>query len=227
MTFMAPDTPHSTPPAGPAILLTGFDPFGGSAHNPSWLIAQALHGQRIAGHQVVAAQLPTVFGQSLQRLQSLLQEHQPAITLCIGLAGGRAVLSIERIGININDARIPDNRGAQPIDTPVQAGGPAAYFASLPIKAMLRGVQRAGVPCEVSQTAGTFVCNHVLYGLMHLLAQGAAPQGARGGFVHVPWLSGQGEPHLPLRDMVRGIHAALWAAVLAPQDIALQAGATH
>ena len=227
MTFMAPDTPHSTPPAGPAILLTGFDPFGGSAHNPSWLIAQALHGQRIAGHQVVAAQLPTVFGQSLQRLQSLLQEHQPSVTLCLGLAGGRAALSIERIGININDARIPDNRGAQPIDTPVQAGGPAAYFASLPIKAMLRAVQRAGVPCEVSQTAGTFVCNHVLYGLMHLLAQGAAPQGARGGFVHVPWLSGQGEPHLPLRDMVRGIHAALWAAVLAPQDIALQAGATH
>ena len=227
MTFMAPDTPHSTPPAGPAILLTGFDPFGGSAHNPSWLIAQALHGQRIAGHQVVAAQLPTVFGQSLQRLQSLLQEHQPSITLCLGLAGGRAALSIERIGININDARIPDNRGAQPIDTPVQAGGPAAYFASLPIKAMLRAVQRAGVPCEVSQTAGTFVCNHVLYGLMHLLAQGAAPLGARGGFVHVPWLSGQGEPHLPLRNMVRGIHAALWAAVLAPQDIALQAGATH
>ena len=224
---MAPDTPHSTPQAGPAILLTGFDPFGGGAHNPSWLIAQALHGQRIAGHQVVAAQLPTVFGQSLQRLQSLLQEHQPAITMCLGLAGGRSALSIERIGININDARIPDNRGAQPIDTPVQAGGPAAYFASLPIKAMLRGVQRAGVPCEVSQTAGTFVCNHVLYGLMHLLAQGAAPQGARGGFVHVPWLSGQGEPHLPLRDMVRGIHAALWAAVLAPQDIALQAGATH
>ena len=182
---MAPDTPHSTPQAGSAILLTGFDPFGGGAHNPSWLIAQALHGQRIAGHHVVAAQLPTVFGQSLQRLQSLLQEHQPSITLCLGLAGGRAALSIERIGININDARIPDNCGAQPIDTPVQAGGPAAYFANLPIKAMLRGVQRAGVPCEVSQTAGTFVCNHVLYGLMHLLAQGAAPQGARGGFVHV------------------------------------------
>ncbi len=218
---------HSAPHAGPTILLTGFDPFGGGAHNPSWLIAQALHGQRIAGHQVVAAQLPTVFGQSLQRLQSLLQEHRPALTLCLGLAGGRAALSIERIGININDARIPDNGGAQPIDTPVQPGGPAAYFASLPIKAMLRAVQRAGVPCEVSQTAGTFVCNHVLYGLMHLLAQGIGPEGARGGFVHVPWLSGQGDPHLPLRDMVRGIHAALWAAVLTPQDIALQAGATH
>ena len=225
---MAPDTPHSTPPAGPAILLTGFDPFGGSAHNPSWLIAQALHGQRIAGHQVVAAQLPTVFGQSLQRLQSLLQEHQPSVTLCLGLAGGRAALSIERIGININDARIPDNCGAQPIDTPVQADGPAAYFASLPLKAMLRSVQQAGVPCEVSQTAGTFVCNHVLYGLMHMLqAQGVGPAGARGGFVHVPWLPGQGTPSLALRDMVRGIHAALWAAVLHQSDIALGAGATH
>ena len=165
-----------------------------------------------------------MFGQSLQRLQSLLQEHQPAITLCIGLAAGRAALSIERIGININDARIPDNCGAQPIDTPVQADGPAAYFASLPIKAMLRDVQRAGVPCEVSQTAGTFVCNHVLYGLMHLLAQGAAPQGARGGFVHVPWLTGQGEPHLPLRDMVRGIHAALWAAVLPRRTLRCRQG---
>lgn len=225
---MAPETPHSTPQAGSAILLTGFDPFGGGANNPSWLIAQALHGQRIAGHQVVAAQLPTAFGQSLQRLQSLLQEHQPSITLCLGLAGGRAALSIERIGININDARIPDNCGAQPIDTPVQAGGPAAYFASLPIKAMLRGVQRAGVPCEVSQTAGTFVCNHVLYGLMHMLqAQGVGPAGARGGFVHVPWLPGQGTPSLALRDMVRGIHAALWAAVLHQSDIALGAGATH
>lgn len=211
----------------PVILLTGFDPFGGDTQNPSWRIAQALHGQRIAGHTVVAAQLPTVFGQSLQRLAALVHAEQPALTVCLGQAGGRGALSLERIGININDARIPDNTGAQPIDTPVVPGGPAAYFASLPIKAMLRAVQRADVPGEVSQTAGTFVCNHVLYGLMHLLAQGAGPAGARGGFVHVPWLPGQGQPHLPLRDMVRGIHAALWAAVLAPQDIALQAGATH
>ena len=221
------DTRHLTPAPDRVILLTGFDPFGGDPLNPSWLIAQALHGQHIGGHRVVAAQLPTVFGLSLQRLAALVHAHQPALTVCLGLAGGRSALSLERIGININDARIPDNTGAQPIDTPVAAEGPAAYFASLPIKAMLRAVQRAGLPCEVSQTAGTFVCNHVLYGLMHLLAQGAGPAGARGGFVHVPWLTGQGAPHLPLRDMVRGIHAALWAAVLAPQDITLQAGATH
>lgn len=224
---MIQETQYAVTGTTQTILLTGFDPFGGDAQNPSWLIAQALHGQRIAGHTVVAAQLPTVFGQSLQRLHALVQTHQPALTLCLGQAGGRTALSIERIGININDARIPDNQGSQPVDTPVHHDGPAAYFASLPIKAMLQAVQRAGVPCEISQTAGTFVCNHVLYGLMHMLAQGMGPPGARGGFVHVPWLAGQGTPHLALRDMVRGIHTALWAAVLARQDLKLAAGTTH
>lgn len=222
------DASHYTPTGDKVILLTGFDPFGGDALNPSWLVAEALDGQRIAGHRVVAAQLPTVFGESLHQLRALAIAHRPALTVCLGQAGGRSALSLERVGININDARIPDNVGAQPIDTPVVPGGPAAYFASLPLKAMLRAVQQAGVPCEVSQTAGTFVCNHVLYGLMQMLqAQGVGPAGARGGFVHVPWLPGQGTPHLALRDMVRGIHAALWAAVLHRSDIALGAGATH
>lgn len=211
------------------ILLTGFDPFGGSDQNPSWLIAEALDGQRLAGHLVVSAQLPTVFGESLRRLGQLVQTHQPALAVCLGQAGGRAALSIERIGININDARIPDNASQQPVDTVTAPEGPAAYFATLPIKAMLRAVQRAGVPCEVSQTAGTFVCNHVLYGLMRLLEHsgGGDRARARGGFIHVPWLPGQGSPHLPLRDMVRGVHAALWAAALTHQDIRLEAGATH
>lgn len=219
---------HLALPGNRVILLTGFDPFGGHALNPSWLIAQALHGQRIGGHRVVAAQLPTVFGTSVHRLDTLIEAHRPSIVLCLGQAGGRGALSLERVGININDARIPDNTGNQPIDTPVVPGGPAAYFASLPIKAMLRTVQREGVPCEVSQTAGTFVCNHVLYGLMHLLqARGAGRAGTRGGFAHVPWLPEQGTPHLALRDMVRGVHAALWAAVLTHGDVEIGAGATH
>lgn len=209
------------------ILLTGFDPFGGDTDNPSWRVAHALAGQRIAGHAVVAAQLPTVFGASLTELARLVHLHEPAIVLCLGQAGGRAALSVERIGINIDDARIPDNAGAQPVDTAVVAAGPAAYFSSLPVKAMLRAVQHAGVPCEVSQTAGTFVCNHVLYGLLHLLAQHPALAHTRGGFVHVPWLPSQGTPHLPLRDMVRGVHDALWAAALTGHDIRLAAGATH
>ena len=221
------DAPRFSPAAERLILLTGFDPFGGDTQNPSWLIAQALHGQHIAGHVVVAAHLPTVFDEALQRLRALVAQHQPALTLCLGQAGGRSALSLERIGININDARIADNRGHQPIDTPVVPGGPAAYFSNLPLKAMLRATLRAGVPCEVSQTAGSFVCNHVLYGLMHLLACGPGPAGARGGFVHVHWLPAQGTPHLPLRDMVRGIHTALWAAMLVQSDISLGAGATH
>jgi pyroglutamyl-peptidase len=208
------------------LLLTGFDPFHGSALNPSWLAARALHGQRIAGHSVVAAQLPTVFKSAQEHLDGLLKAHRPALVLCLGQAGGRSALSVERVAINLVDARIRDNQGAQPVDEPVVPGGPAAYFATLPAKALHRAVQQAGLPCEVSQTAGTFVCNAVFYGLMHQLATGAAP-GGRGGFVHVPWLPEQGAPGMQLRDMVRGIHAMLWAAVLHPQDIALGAGALH
>lgn len=223
--------PKPIPHDDSVILLTGFDPFDGHTLNPSWRIAQALDGQRIAGHRVVSAQLPTIFGASLQELDALIARHNPAVTLCLGQAGGRQALSLERVGININDARIPDNAGCQPIDTPVVPGGPAAYFSNLPVKAMLQAVQCAGVPCEVSQTAGTFVCNHVLYGLMHLLhrqrTQATGSAGARGGFMHVPWLPEQGTPHLALRDMVRGTYAALWAAVLAQDDLKLGAGATH
>ena len=220
MVPMAPTHTHAP------LLLTGFDPFGGDAVNPSWLVARALHGQRSAGRTVVAAQLPTVFGAAQEQLQALLALHRPALVLCLGQAGGRATLSVERVAINLIDARIPDNQGAQPLDAPVAPDGPAAYFASLPVKALRRAVQQAGLPCEVSQTAGTFVCNAVFYGLMHQLATGAAPL-ARGGFVHVPWLPEQGTPGMRLRDMVRGIHAMLWAAVLYRQDIALGAGALH
>ncbi|HAU56626.1 MAG TPA: hypothetical protein DCW87_03095 [Comamonadaceae bacterium] len=111
------------------MLLTGFDPFDGGTLNPSWLVARALHGQRIAGHAVVAEQLPTVFGAAQAQLHALLQAHRPALVLCLGQAGGRAALSIERIAINVADARIPDNQGAQPVDEPVVPGAPAAYFA--------------------------------------------------------------------------------------------------
>ena len=149
-------------PSRPAtVLLTGFDPFGGDALNPSWEIARALHRRQIAGHRVLAAQLPTVFGASLARLDELLAAHRPALVICLGLAAGRAALSLERVAINVDDARIPDNAGAQPVDTPVVAGAPAAYFSTLPIKAMRQAMLAAGVPAEVSQTAGTFVCNHV------------------------------------------------------------------
>jgi len=211
----------------PVALVTGFDAFGGDALNPSTLAAQALHGRRIAGHRVVAAQLPTVFGASRAVLAGLLRTHRPALVLCVGQAGGRGALSLERVAINIDDARIADNTGAQPVDAPVVAQGPAAYFTSLPVKAMLLELHRAGIAAEVSQTAGTFVCNHVFYGLMHLLATGRGLRRVRGGFVHVPWLPQQGTPSMPLDDIVRGLQVALRCALTTSSDVAVGAGALH
>lgn len=220
---------RSRPPVRslPVALVTGFDAFGGDALNPSWLAASALHGKRIGGHRVVAALLPTVFGDSLAALRAQLRQHRPALVLCLGQAGGRAGLSLERVAINIDDARIADNALAQPIDRPVIPDGPAAYFTRLPVKAMLQALQRAGVPAEVSQTAGTFVCNHVFYGLMHELNTRRGFKAVRGGFVHVPWLTGQGEPGMTLPDMVRAVRLALHSAISTTGDIALGAGALH
>jgi pyroglutamyl-peptidase len=207
-----------------SVLVTGFDPFGGSAVNPSWDAVHALHGREIAGHRVVGAELPTVFGASLQRLEALMDEHRPRLVVCTGQAGGRPAISLERVAINVNDARIPDNAGAKPVDTPVVADGPAAYFSTLPIKAMLQALLDAGVRAEVSQTAGTFVCNHAFYGLMHLLA---APRwrGVRGGLVHVPWLPEQGQPSMRLEELVRGLELAIACALATHDDIRKEAGA--
>ncbi len=142
------------------ILLTGFEPFGGQSLNPSWEVARALHGLQwpgLLGAQVVAVQLPCVFAQALPALQQALTQHTPDIVLALGQAEGRCDLSVERVAINVMDARIPDNAGALPIDVPVIAGGPAAYFSTLPIKSLVAGLKAAGFPASVSQTAGTFV----------------------------------------------------------------------
>ncbi len=209
----------------PVVLVSGFDPFGGDAVNPSWLAVQPLHGKQIAGHRVVAAQLPTVFDQSLVALRKLLLMHRPALVICTGQAGGRAALSLERVAINVNDARIADNAGSQPIDTPVAANGPAAYFSSLPVKAMLQALQKAGINAEVSQTAGTFVCNHVFYGLMHELATRRGFAGTRGGFIHVPWLPEQGQPSMSVGEITQGLKLAIRCALTTSSDIRKGAGA--
>ena len=219
-------------PASPAVrrplsvLVTGFDPFGGSAINPSWDAIHALHGREIAGHRVVGGEIPTVFGASLQRLQALMEQHRPQLVLCTGQAGGRPAISLERVAINVNDARIPDNMGAKPIDLPIVDAGPAAYFTSLPIKAMLKALLDAGVRAEVSQTAGTFVCNQTFYGLMHLLAR-PEWQGVRGGLVHVPWLPAQGQPSMRLEEIVRGLEIAIATALATTHDIRKEAGALN
>jgi pyroglutamyl-peptidase len=188
---------------------------------------QALHGERLLDHAVVAAQLPTVFGESLRCLTALLDAHRPALVICVGQAGGRGAISLERVAINVDDAPIADNAGGRPIDTPVRPGAPAAYFTGLPIKAMLAELRAAGIAAEVSQTAGTFVCNHVFYGLMRTLATRRSLRHTRGGFVHVPWLPEQGTPHMALDDIVRGLRLAVHCALRVRQDEALAAGATH
>lgn len=209
----------------PTVLLTGFDAFGGHTDNPSWLAVQALHGESVAGHTLVAAQLPTAFMGATKSLLRLLEQYQPALVICVGQAGGRSALSLERIAINIQDARIADNTGAQPIDVPSVPGGPAAYFSTLPIKAMLHALTGAGLAAEVSQTAGTFVCNHVFYGLMHALDKQQGSPKAIGGFVHLPNLPDQGLPNMPLQDMVRGLRLAVACALTTQGDILLGAGA--
>lgn len=209
----------------PCVLVTGFDPFGGQPVNPSWQAVQALDGAMVHGHRIAGAQLPTVFGVAMQVLRDLLRQHRPTLVICTGQAGGRSAISFERIAINVDDARIPDNAGAQPVDVPVVPEGPAAYFTSLPIKAMLQSLLAQGINAEVSQTAGTFVCNHVFYGLMHELATNPACRATRGGLVHVPWLPTQGQPSMGLDEIVRGLRAAIACALTTQTDIRAQAGA--
>lgn len=211
------------------ILLTGFEPFGGEAINPSWEMIRELDGQSIAGHEVRVAKLSCVFGIALQEVGSLLAIYRPALTLCFGQAGGRAEISLERIAINVDDARIPDNAGRQPIDEPVVANGPAAYFSTLPIKAMVAALRHADIPASVSQTAGTFVCNHVFYGLSHLIATDYP--GARSGFVHVPFLPYQAarHPHMPcmsLETMKQAVPILIHTALATAHDIKMVGGET-
>lgn len=207
-------------------MVTGFDPFGGSHVNPSWQAVHALDGRVVDGRRLVGAELPTVFGAAPRRLAELMEEHSPELVVCTGQAAGRAALSLERVAINVDDARIADNAGARPIDTPVVDGGPDAYFTTLPIKAMLQALLEAGVNAEVSQTAGTFVCNHVFYALMHLLAQ-PAWQGTRGGLVHVPWLPEQGQPSMRLDEIVTGLELGIACALRTRHDIRKEAGALN
>ena len=216
----------------PRILLTGFEPFGGEAVNPSWEIARTLDGWHCEGHVVHAVQLSCVFGDALRELDAAIAAHRPALVLCLGQAGGRTEISIERIAINVDDARIPDNLGRQPVDSAIEADGPAAYFSTLPIKAIARDVREAGIAAAVSNTAGTFVCNHVFYALMHRLATMPSLAHARGGFVHVPYtpeqVAGRADvASMALAAQVEGIRQALRSAVRTREDVRETAGREH
>jgi pyroglutamyl-peptidase len=209
------------------ILVTGFEPFGGQAINPSQEIARALDGRTVAGWRVVGGVLPCVFGAALVELKKQLRSHAPEIVIGLGQAGGRAEITPERVAINVDDARIPDNAGAQPIDRPIVRGGPAAYWSTLPIKAIVAALRERRIPASVSQTAGTFVCNHVFYGLMHTLR---TRRGVRAGFIHVPFLPEQAPPHqpsVPLAAMIEAIETAAALSVRRKRDVRVTGGRIH
>jgi pyroglutamyl-peptidase len=210
-------------------LVTGFEPFGADAVNPSREAMMRLPA-RLGDIAIETRVLPTVFGRAIAALEDAVVTAHPDIVLCVGLAGGRAELSLERVAINVDDARIPDNDGQQPIDRPIAGGGPAAYFTGLPVKAAVRALREAGLPAIVSNTAGTFVCNHVFYGLMHLVA--SRRLAVRGGFLHLPYLPEQAAslggvqvPSMALDDIVRGIEIILRVAAARTDDIATAEGA--
>lgn len=211
------------------VLLTGFEPFGGEPINPSWEAVRALEGRVIAGQRVSVRCLPCVFGEARQAIQQAMDELDPVVTLAVGQAGGRVDISVERVAINIDDARIPDNRGQQPIDEPVVEEGPAAHFSTLPIKAIVGRLREAGIPASVSQTAGTFVCNHVMYALLHKL-QGRA--GVKGGFIHIPYLPEQasahsGAPSMSLERVQAALELAIEVALREEDDRRVAEGSTH
>ena len=212
------------------ILVTGFDPFGGEKVNPALEAVKTLPSE-IHGAEVHWVAIPTVFYQSAEVLEAEINRYHPDAVLCIGQAGGRASLTPERVAINQDDARIPDNQGNQPIDTPIRLDGQAAYFSTLPIKAMVQAIKEEGLPATVSNTAGTFVCNHLMYQALYL-ADKKFPD-MRAGFMHIPYMTEQviNKPNtssMSLTDIVRGIEAAIGAIVdYKDKDIKLVGGATH
>lgn len=214
------------------VLVTGFEPFERDTVNPSWEVAHALDGWTCEGAVVRAVRLPCEFGVAITRLDDALVDWQPRLIIGLGLAGGRAECSPERVAINLDDARIPDNGGQQPIDAAVVPGGPAAYFSTLPIKAIVHALRQANLPASVSNTAGNFVCNHVFYALMHRLATRPELTAARGGFIHLPYLPEQvarhpGMPSMALETQIMALRVALYTALTVVTDRHESAGQLH
>ncbi|TVP91578.1 pyroglutamyl-peptidase I [Alkalibacterium sp.] len=213
------------------ILVTGFDPFGGEKVNPAYEAVKLLD-DTIAGAEIVKLEIPTVFHKSYSVVKEQIIENNPDVILCIGQAGGRFGITPERVAINVDDARIPDNEKNQPIDEKIQIDGKEAYFSSLPIKAMVEKMHAAGVPSSVSNSAGTFVCNHIMYQVLYHIDKKFP--GKTGGFVHVPFIPEQvvdkpNQPSMNLEDIKRGLHAGIEAIVAyhGKEDIKEVGGAIH
>jgi len=203
------------------LLLTAFSPFGGEKINPS-LEAVKLVKDKILETDIIKLEVPTVFGKSIKIVADAIEKEKPDYVLCIGQAGGRYGITPERVAINIDDARIPDNEGNQPIDRPIFADGEPAYFSGLPVKAMVEEIRKEGLPASLSNSAGTYVCNHLMYGVLYTLSK--KYKGVKGGFIHVPFIPEQtvdkpDKPSMSLPDIVRGLEAAIRAVSRNKEDV--------
>lgn len=212
------------------ILVTGFDPFGGETVNPAYEAVKLLP-DTIGGAQIFKLEIPTVFSLSGPAVEEGIKKYQPDVVLCVGQAGGRTSISVEKVAINFVDARIPDNNGEQPLDEPLQADGPAAYFSTLPVKAMVQHVKDAGLPCYLSFTAGTYVCNSIMYNVLYMCEK--RYPGIRAGFIHVPYACGQvidkanTTPSMPLETIAKSLEYAIEAIAIDRQDSGESAGELH
>lgn len=212
------------------ILVTGFDPFGGEKINPA-IEAVKLLPKRIEAAEIIKLEIPTIFNKSAEVVKQAIIQEQPDYVLNVGQAGGRRALTPERVAININDGSIPDNAGYQPLGEPIQPDGPAAYFTQLPIKAMVAAIRQAGVPASVSNTAGTYVCNHIFYQVQYM--RDKEFPNLKAGLIHIPFLPEQAvknnQPSMALETIVKGLTAAIAAIVQRDGlgDIATVEGKTH
>ena len=211
------------------ILITGFDPFGGEPVNPA-LEAVKLMKDEIAGAKIIKLEIPTVFRKSVEKIHEMMKAEQPDVVLSIGQAGGRFGVTPEWVAINVDDARIKDNEGNQPVDTPIFTDGEAAYFSNLPVKAMVEAIKNKGLPSTLSNSAGTFVCNHVMYGVLYYIHK-EFPN-VRGGFIHVPFITDQvvTKPNvasMALADITEALEAAVEAIVKNQKDIHAIGGEIH
>jgi pyroglutamyl-peptidase len=211
------------------LLVSAFDPFGGDVVNPA-LEAVKLVPDKIGDTEIIKLEVPTVFRKSIDCLVAAMKKEKPDVVLCVGQAGGRFDVTPERVAINVDDARIPDNEGNQPVG-PIYDDGDAAYFATLPIKAMVKKIREAGLPSSVSNSAGTFVCNHIMYGLLYHIAKSFP--GIRGGFIHVPFIPAQvvnrsaPAPYMALTDIAKALGEAIKAIGENEGDIQINAGKEH
>lgn len=211
------------------ILVTGFDPFGGESINPAYEAVKRLDS-KIAGAEIVKVEIPTVFRKSIKKLDEAIERENPNVVICVGQAGGRFDMTVERVAINISDAPIGDNEGNMPVDEPIFGDGEPAYFSELPIKAMVQKIREGGIPASISNTAGTYVCNHIMYGL-HYLIDKKYPN-IKGGFIHVPFLPEQvidkrATASMNLNDIIKALTLAIEAVVENKEDIKVSEGQIH